>query len=278
MKNTLKITSAMKMVSSAKLFKAQQAIAGNIPYEHSLQKILTDLLKDRNAAKAFASHVAAGGRQHRVTLVLFSSDSSLCGAFNMNVIRKFHETLIDLYDHGYTDKEIDIYTVGQKISDAVKRQGLQTKGEWTENRERTEYQKAEELYAVLNDDFNSGRTEKILLVYNHFKSTAAQPSVAEVYLPLQAQEYRAEDFQDEFILEADAESLVEALIPKVLLLKLYAVILDANTAEHAARTVAMQVASDNAEALLQELTLSYNKTRQQAITSEILDIVGGTMQ
>ena len=285
MRNTLKITSAMKMVSSAKLFKAQQAIAGNVPYERELHGMLDALLKDKQAYQAFRQMPEAGNigaeekLPHRVTLVLFSSDSSLCGSFNMNVIRKFNETLKKLQEEGYGEDDIEIYTVGKRIAEAVHRQGLSITREWVGDKHRSEYEKAVEIYDTLKYDFEMGKTRRIILVYNHFHSTGSQYPKVDTYFPLIKEEVADTAMLDsEFILEPDAVELVHSLVPKVLLLKMYTVVLDANAAEHAARTMAMQIASDNAEDLLSELTLSYNKTRQQAITNEILDIVGGSLQ
>ena len=150
---------------------------------------------------------------------------------------------------------------------------------WSGDKHRTEYQKAVEIYDTLREDFELGKTQRILLVYNHFHSTGSQYPKVDTYLPLMKESPEEEELLDtEFILEPDSTELVHVLVPKVMLLKIYTVVLDANAAEHAARTMAMQIASDNAEDLLSELTLSYNKTRQQAITNEILDIVGGSLQ
>ena len=283
-RNTLKITSAMKMVSSAKLFKAQQAIAGNVPYEKQLHGMLDRLLMDKKANECFHRLPQAGASNENkekgsVTLVLFSSDSSLCGSFNMNVIRKFQESLHELHLEGYSDDDIEIYTVGKRIAEAVRRMGLTITREWVGSKTRTEYEKAVEIYDTLTADFEMGKTRRILLVYGHFHSTGHQYPKVDTYLPLEhTQAQGVEDLDTDFILEPDVQALVSSLVPKVMLLKIYTVILDANAAEHAARTMAMQIASDNAEDLLGELTLSYNKTRQQAITNEILDIVGGSLQ
>ncbi len=269
----------MKMVSSAKLFKAQQAIAGNVPYERRLHAMLDELLKDRRANEVFATMPEAGASvsSDRVTLVVFSSDSSLCGSFNLNVIRKFEETLQQLHEEGYGEDDIEIYTVGKRVAEAIHRKGLTISWEWAGSKHRSDYETAKEIYKTLTDDFELGKTGRILLIYNHFKSTGTQYPQVDTYLPL-APVGKDSDMDSGFLLEPSAEALVTDLVPKVMLLKIYTVILDANAAEHAARTMAMQIASDNAEDLLSELTLSYNKTRQQAITNEILDIVGGSLQ
>ena len=287
----------MKMVASAKLHKAQKAIGGKLPYEQQLRRILAGMLQDDDMQRAIHDELGLGDPKEnslirlrdihideypskedvgRVALVLFSSNSSLCGAFNSNVIREFHHTYMVLAERGYEAEDIDVYAVGRKIADAAAKSGLTITADLSEMADKPEYEDAVDLASVLVDSFISGKVGQIVLIYSHFATAASQPVVRENYLPLALHDLDVGDPVD-YILEPDPLSLARELLPMVLRLKLYTVLLDANAAEHAARTIAMQIASDNAKNLIAELTLTYNKGRQQEITAEILDLVGGTM-
>ena len=298
-KNTLKITSAMKMVASAKLHKAQVAIGGKLPYEQKLHHILSGLLQDDDLQNAMHDKLGFGGPHGhsavvledigmdqiptkdvypRVAIVAFSSNSSLCGAFNANAIKKYLETIALFEGQGYGPEDIDVYTVGRKMADAVRKSGYAIKSDLSDIADRPSYETAADLEHDLVDSFTSGEVAQVVLVYSHFASPASQPVVRENYLPLPLHDYDEGISEPiDYLLEPDPLSLVKHLLPQVLLLKMYTVLLDANAAEHAARTLAMQIASDNAQDLIAELTLAYNKGRQQEITAEILDLVGGTM-
>ena len=298
-KNTLKITSAMKMVASAKLHKAQTAIGNKLPYEQKLHHILAGLLEDDDLQKAMHENLGFGNPHGhsavvlqdvgldqiptkdvypRIAIVAFSSNSSLCGAFNANVIKKYDETIEILEAQGYTKDDIDIYVIGRKMAEAVRKSGYTILDDRSELADKPSYDAAFELASDLVDSFTSGEVSQVVLVYSHFASPASQPVVRENYLPLPLHDYDGTDGEPvDYILEPDPLTLVKHLLPQVLLLKIYTVLLDANAAEHAARTLAMQIASDNAQDLISELTLAYNKGRQQEITAEILDLVGGSM-
>ena len=270
--NTRKITSAMKMVASAKLHKAQGAITNMLPYEHHLHGLLSNLLGGGDEVMLWSSPREV----KRVALVVFSSNSSLCGGFNANVIK---HTAQWVDEHQSLGKEnILIYPVGRKVADAVAKMGYAVQGDFQHLADKPSFAEAAQLAQGLMDMFARGEVDRVELLYNHFKSTASQILTREVYLPMQASENTMEGKQEtDYILEPSREELLSTLLPKVLRLKLYTVLLDSNASEHAARTMAMQIATDNADDLLQELKLMYNKTRQQAITSELLDIVGGQM-
>ena len=275
-RSTLKITSAMKLVSSAKLRKAQNAIAAMRPYEEELRRML-----------AMAS--GAGGVTETVTspavIIAVASNSSLCGGFNANVIAKVRAVR----------RSGDVvYSIGRKMADAMARDGFSSPSDYSALSEHPAYADAAALVEKLAGDFYEGRISGVTLVYTHFVSTAKQVPVVEPLLhaagrdgissaslrdPIRANapempSLPAED-PSRPILEPSARELLAALLPRTLKLKLYAALLDSAAAEHAARTIAMQTATDNAEDLLAELTLQYNKGRQQKITSEILDLAGG---
>ena len=269
--NTRKITSAMKMVASAKLHKAQGAITNMLPYERRLHGLLTNLL---GGGEVLVWNTPREVK--RVALVVFSSNSSLCGGFNANVIK--HTTLwLDEYQ-ALGKENILLYPVGKKVADALSKMGYAIEGNFQHLADKPSFAEAAELAQGLMNLFTRGEVDRVELLYNHFKSTASQILTREVYLPMQTSGNTIEGKEDlDYILEPSREELLATLLPKVLRMKLYIVLLDSNASEHAARTMAMQIATDNADDLLQELTLMYNKTRQQAITNELLDIVGGSM-
>ena len=272
-RSTLQITSAMKMVAAAKLHHAQQLIAGMTPYENHLHAILNHLM----AMGGEASLPSSDSR--RVAIVAFSSSSSLCGGFNANIIRHLTNLLETLRGEGLSDADIDIYTVGRKVTEAIRRQGLTVAEDLSTLSDHPSYEGMAALGETLMEAYREGRVGRVLLVYNHYASTASQPSMTETFLPFAASASAPaeDDFAEtpSIILEPSRDELLHTLLPRTLKLRLYTVLLDANAAEHAARTVAMQIASDNGEKLLGELTLEYNKSRQQKITAEILDIMGG---
>ena len=276
--NTRKITSAMKMVASAKLHKAQGAIANMLPYERRLHGLLTNLLSGGEVLLWNTPREVK-----RVALVVFSSNSSLCGGFNANVIKQAIAWLEEHKTIGTAN--ILIYPVGKKVADALQKHGYTVQGNFQQMADKPSFAEASTLAQKLMDMFARGEVDRVELLYNHFKSTASQILTHEVYLPFATchpDNRREEGSQEhpqetDYILEPSREELLTMLLPKVLRMKLYTVLLDSNASEHAARTMAMQIATDNADDLLQELTLMYNKTRQQAITNELLDIVGGSM-
>ena len=297
-KSTLKITSAMKLVASAKLRKAQQTIEGMRPYERKLQEILSRVMEQCGPAASLSGVYArkevqnedemeAAPRQ-KVAMVAFASNSSLCGAFNANVVRLALETL-----RSYEDADVTVYSVGRKMAEAMKKVGKPSPEDYQKLADHPAYAPAADLAESLMEAYREGRLDRVDLVYNHFVSSGKQVPVRETLLPMgeipspTAQvrndnesviPSEAKESDREYILEPSAAELLEDLLPKSLRLKFYTALLDSNASEHAARTVAMQTATDNGEDLLQELTLQYNKGRQQKITSEILDLAGGSQE
>lgn len=341
--STLAITSAMKMVAAAKLQKAQMAIQNMLPYERRLYSMLVDLMGAMNisAAASEDGSVRGSGSAERgfdqsgdrlslsnrhdlagmdgayslmaqrevrkVAIVAFASNSSLCGAFNSNVIREATAVINEYRALGLGDADITVYSVGRKMAEAMKKFGFPSPADFTKMSDSPSYDAASALAQELFDGFVSGRFDKVELVYNHYKSTSSQPTTRQTYLPLSLADATAdiqvgkitdsasEPYADkvaepvvrqnspttetpDLIVEPSKEELIATLLPKVVRLRVFTTLLDSTAAEHAARTVAMQLATDNGNDLLQELTLEYNKGRQQKITSEILDIVGGSLQ
>ncbi len=329
--STLAITSAMKMVASAKLQKAQMAIVNMLAYERRLHSMLLDLMgavnmsapaSEEGSARLVSlsnqpDHTESEGAYslmaqrevRKVAIVAFASNSSLCGAFNSNVIREATAVINEYRASGLGDADITVYSVGRKMAEAMKKLGFPSPADFTKMSDSPSYDAASALAQELFDGFVSGRFDKVELVYNHYKSTSSQPTTRQTYLPLSLADATA-DIQvgkitdsasesdtnrgaepvgapvvrqgspttEDLIVEPSKEELIATLLPKVVRLRVFTTLLDSAAAEHAARTVAMQLATDNGNDLLQELTLEYNKGRQQKITSEILDLVGGSMQ
>ncbi len=245
----------------------------------------------------------------KVAIVAFASNSSLCGAFNSNAIREATAVINEYRASGLRDSDIVVYSVGRKMAEAMRKLGFPSPADFTKMSDSPSYEAASALAQELLDGFVSGRFDKVELVYNHYKSTSSQPTTRQTYLPLSLADATA-DLQagkiadsasesdtnrgadsvgapvvrqgspttEDLIVEPSKEDLIATLLPKVIRLRIFTTLLDSAAAEHAARTVAMQLATDNGNDLLQELTLEYNKGRQQKITSEILDLVGGSMQ
>ena len=284
-KSTRKITSAMKMVASAKLHKAQGAIENMLPYERKLNKILTNFL---SADLTVESPYIKAREVKRVAIVAFSSNTSLCGAFNANVIKMLLQTVGEFRTLGQDN--ILIFPVGKKVDEAVKRLGFQPQETSPTLSDKPSYQEASELAHRLMEMYVSGDIDRVELIYHHFKSMGVQILLRETYLPIdltrvvdeeekqKEEEVQGGEIANDYIIEPSAEELIANLIPTVLSQKLFTAAVDSNASEHAARTLAMQVATDNANELIQDLTKQYNKSRQQAITNELLDIVGGSMQ
>lgn len=277
---TLKITSAMKMVASAKLHKAQQAIESMLPYDRLLQRIMSRLLSDKTQVVTPLCEVRAAKK--RVAIVAVASNSSLCGGYNNNVVR-FTSSIIDSFKAVPDIEQIECYVVGKKLEQALsKRTDIHLIRDFVGKGEHPSYETAEQLAQVLMDAYLQGHIDQVVLAYMHFKSTASQVATQAEFLPLSIEPGGVESAElpaeARYIIEPSPQEVLVTLIPDALRMKIFAMLLDAQAAEHAARTVAMQTATDNANELLDELRIQYNKGRQSAITAELLDIVGGSMQ
>ena len=284
-KSTRKITSAMKMVASAKLHKAQGAIENMLPYQKKLNKILTNFL---SADLPIESPYVQEREVKRVAIVVFSSNTSLCGAFNANVIKMMMQTIGEFRTLGQDN--ILIFPVGKKVDEAAKRMGFKPQEVSPTLSDKPTYQEAAELAHRLMDLYVAGEVDRVEIIYHHFKSMGVQILLRETYLPINLtnvvseedreneEEVQENEIANDYIIEPNAEELIASLIPTVLSQKIFTAAVDSNASEHAARTLSMQVATDNANELIQDLTKQYNKSRQQAITNELLDIVGGSMK
>lgn len=271
-RNTQKITSAMRMVSSAKLHHTQTIVEHMLEYESKLSAILRGTL---SAESDMNSPYAAVREVKQVAIVAFSSNSGLCGAFNANIWKELTARLHRYEADGIT---VRIYPVGKKVADELHKAGYQTNDSFLTIGDKPAYEDASQLAVALMELYISAQVDRVELLYHHFKNMAEQVLTEKVFLPVSLPEADPESASSNYILEPSAEQLLALLLPKVLHLNIYTTLLDTVTAEHAARMLAMQTANDNANDLIQELTLQYNKNRQQAITNELLDIMGGSGQ
>ena len=273
--STRKITSAMKMVASSKLHRAQQAIESMRPYERQLTRIMSTFVGSMEGEVDTA--YAAQRDVKRVVIVLFTSNSSLCGGYNANAVKAFVKKVEE-----YRSRNIEVcrvYAMGKKAAEAVgklKNFDLVDKSALLDH---PSYQEAAKVASELMDLYVKGDIDEVDLIYHHFKSAGTQILTTETFLPIDLHTDSTEEGATNnlnFIVEPSMGDIVNQLIPKSLHLRLYTALLDSLASDHAARVIAMQVATDNADDLLRELTLTYNKTRQQAITNELLDIAGGS--
>lgn len=304
--STRKITSAMKMVASSKLHHAQQMIENMLPYENMLERILRSFLASEADAHTVFSEVRP---VKHVAFVVYSSNSSLCGGFNANVTKMLHAAVEEYSTLG--KENILVYPVGRKIAEQVQKMGLESAGDFTELADKPNVAQCIDIARELGEKFLKGEIDRIELIYHHFKSAGSQILQRKTFLPIDVNEAIGQDndrdlshktvtpemqeylrknakeeekkkieskpLNDNFIVEPDMYTVLKTLIPKLAHLMLYTALLDSNASEHAARMVAMQTATDNADELLRVLNLQYNKSRQQAITNELLDIVGGSV-
>ncbi len=246
--STLKITSAMKMVASAKLHKAQAAIGNMLPYEQRLSRILAALLAVSEQPAGAVQHIPKfpakkreqTDRTESVAVVAWSSNSSLCGGFNAAVIRKTSAVVKKWEQDG---AKVTVFSVGRKMADAMRKAGYPSPADYTKLADAPSYEGAAALADTLIAAFDEGRFDRVELVYNHFHSTASQPTRHEVYLPFSVENI-PEAAPEDFIVEPSREELIAQLVPTFQRLRIYTTLLDANAAEHAARTVAMQTATD----------------------------------
>lgn len=265
--STMQITSAMKMVSAAKLKKAQDAITAMRPYAEKLTELLQNLSAtiEGDLGGAFTEQREV----KKVLIVAITSNRGLCGAFNSNVIKQ-----VKNLQETYAGKEVEVFAIGKKGADVLKKTMAVTTVE-TGIFDQLTFEHAAKLANEIADKFTSGNYDKIELVYNQFKNAATQIIKTEQFLPLVAQASDNSNATGDYIYEPSKEEIILTLIPKALKTQLFKAIRDSFAAEHGARMTAMHKATDNATALRNQLKLTYNKARQAAITGEILEIVGG---
>jgi F-type H+-transporting ATPase subunit gamma len=270
-KSTKQVTSAMKMVSAAKLRKAQDAITQMRPYAEKLYGILTNLASSLDANE---NAYTAKRKVSKVLLVVISSNRGLCGAFNANVIKKATEALTGEYA-AYAEKGmVDFVVVGKKAADILKAKGIVPVSTHHELFDDLTFDNVSRFAASVMDLYTSGAYDKIDLIYNQFKNAASQNLMRESFLPVEVVS-GGQEFNADYIFEPSKAAIVQDLIPLSLKTQVFKAMLDSNAAEHGARMTSMHQATDNATELIKELQLHYNKARQTSITNEILEIVAG---
>jgi F-type H+-transporting ATPase subunit gamma len=266
--STMQITSAMKMVSAAKLKRAQNMIIQLRPYANKLTEMLINLSSSLNHSD--------GGKflqEREINNVLFvtiTSNRGLCGGFNANIIK----SITALIRNSYKNCESSILSIGKKSSEYFSKNGYNVVGTYDNLYNEITFDAVSKIAENIMNDFTERKIDKVFLVYNQFKNAATQIIVNENYLPVDFRENKTGKI-DDYIFEPSKNKIIKELIPKSLKNQLYKAILDSHAAEHGARMTAMHKATDNASELKDDLKLHYNKARQAAITSEILEIVGG---
>lgn len=273
-KSTQKITSAMKLVSSAKLRRTQSAVESMRPYRYKLDGMLDKLLC--SGGHDTWNEYTALREPKRVVLVAVSSDTGLCGSFNSNISRLMETAVNEYRSQG---AGLTVYSVGKKMHDSVKRLGIEPCDTLLRQAGSPRYNEVAAVAYELIEQFRCGSIDKVELIYTRFDSMSRQIPVREQFLPVVSRNNDYADVGtscDGIILEPGRDELLAALLPRTIALHLFTSLLNSAVSEHASRMIAMQLATDNADELIADLTLEYNKGRQQAITSEILDIVAGS--
>ena len=266
--STMQITSAMKMVSAAKLKKAQDAITAMRPYADKLTELLQNLSANLDGDNS--SKFAQVREVNKVLVVSISSNRGLCGAFNSNIVKQS----VSLLQGKYGNKQVDFVTIGKKADDLLRKRHTIVSNH-NDIFDTLTFEEVEKIADKLMELFTNGSYDRILLVYNRFKNAATQIVMTEQFLPIQPPAESTAQGNADYIYEPSEAEIVEQLIPKSLKTQLFKAIRDSFAGEHGARMTAMHKATDNAGDLKDQLTLTYNKARQAAITNEILEIVGG---
>jgi F-type H+-transporting ATPase subunit gamma len=273
-KSTRQITSAMKMVSAAKLRRAQDAIIQMRPYSNKLQEILSNLTK--NLGDRDENMFGKVREVKRVLLLVVTSNKGLCGAFNANIIKATIQLISNEYTELQKEGKVDLIVFGKKGNDLLKSKGLPILQSHIQIIDSASYEHITPIAKKIMDDFVLGVYDEVKIIYNQFKNAATQELLVEPFLPIKPVESVATDHSNyDFILEPSLEEIVAEIIPKSLKIQLFKAVLDSIASEHGARMTAMHKATDNASEMIKQLQLEYNKARQASITKEILEIVGG---
>lgn len=278
-KSTQQVTRAMKMVSAAKLRKAQDAIIQIRPYAEKLHDILVNLTVQLGSSD-FDNKYSAHKETRKILIIAITSNRGLCGGFNSNVVKKVEELLGTTYENFYQSGLVDIISIGKKGVDGLKSKNLPVTSSINQLYEGLNYSTAEVVAQGLMDAFSNGEYDRIELVYNQFKNAAVQKLVVEQFLPVEIKGKKpvnqdVHHYFNNYYFEPNVADIMETIIPKSLKIQFFKAILDSVASEHGARMTAMHKATDNASELIRDLNLQYNKARQATITDEILEIVSG---
>lgn len=269
--STEKITNAMKMVAAAKLKKSESATTSFLPYRDKLNEALTNYLSSLDESVNIA--LAEQREPQRVALVVFSSSNGLCGVYNSNIIKLFHKTYQEYVDQLGADK-VEVHAFGKKVNDYIKKNHIPLTSSHNSASEHLSYEVATVFSDQMVEAFLNRRVDRVVMIYNHYKNAGIQIQKVDTVIPLAVDSLESGPSYD-YLVEPSKEEFINSLVPKVIRTKFYSIMLDTMTAEHGARMTAMHIASDNAATLLQDLRRDYNRARQNVITNELIDIVGG---
>lgn len=270
--STQQITKAMKMVAAAKLRRAQDGIMQMRPYAQKLGEVLENVsggLEDGQSKYSSDRSVT------KVLIVAITSDRGLCGPFNSNVFKKTAELIHTKYESEYNAGDVHLLTIGKKASEFFTKRGYNVIPDYSDMFTNLSFEKARAAADFAMEGYAGEKFDVVELVYNEFKNIATQVLVTEQLLPITGSDNQEQNLHNDFIFQPNQEVLVEELIPKSIKVQFYKAILESNASEHGARMTAMDKATENADDILKELRLTYNQTRQAAITKEILEIVAG---
>lgn len=271
-RSTQKITSAMMMISSTRLVKAQRLIQGLYPYEQQLHRML-QLLAGQE--EGIDSPFLQTRPVKRVAIVVFSSNTGLAGRFNDDINKRLQKVVEEYIP---LEKEnILLYPIGDKVEKAIRSLGFEPQGNYSGISESPSYANAQRIAWELMELYQRKEIDHVELIYHHFLTKGTQVVVNEPFLPIELKIDDGKKSTSNYIVEPDRQTILTQLIPKILKIKFYTAHIDSVTSEHAARMTAMRVATDNADDLSAQLTLEYNKLRQQSITNELLDLAGGSL-
>ncbi|MEL7148317.1 MAG: ATP synthase F1 subunit gamma [Bacteroidota bacterium] len=275
-KSTQQITKAMKMVAAAKLKRAQDKITQMRPYSERLSRVIQNVSAgiSEDVENPYA-RTSSGGR---ILLIVVTSDRGLCGGFNSNIFKTTQQLISQKYSEELANEDLYILPIGKKSYEYFKKRDFLLVDSYYGMFSGLSFDKAREAAEFAMSEFVAGRFDKVEIVYNQFKNVATQIVEAEQFLPVQQDKEQTEEVKGnkvDYLYEPSEEYIFQEVVPKSLKIQLYKTILESNAAEHGARMTAMDKATDNAGELLKELRLTYNRTRQAAITKEILEIVGG---
>jgi len=271
--STQQITKAMKMVSAAKLRRAQESIIQMRPYAQKLQEMLSNIVS--NMESGASMKLAEERPVEKVLLIVITSDRGLAGAYNSNIVKLAKQTIAEKYATQFKKGNLAIWNIGKKGYESLSKAGYKTDAAYKDIFLQLSFEHVQGAAQAAMRAFETREFDAVEIIYSEFKNAATQRFVAEQFLPIPKVAKKAGSKKADFIFEPNKEQLLAELMPKILNTQLYKAVLDANASEHGARMTAMDKASDNANEILKQLKISYNRARQAAITTELTEIVSG---
>jgi len=276
--STQQVTSAMKMVSAAKLRKAQDAIVQMRPYADKLNEILT--IVSNNLDSDIENKYAGRKNKERILIVAITSNRGLCGGFNSSVVKKASELFFQTYGEYSHRGKVDVLAIGKKAIDGLKAKGIKVTQGYLDIYDGLNFAKVTQIAQFIMDSYSAGEYDHVELVYNQFRNAAVQNLISKQFLPVEVSETdeiktKKGEYKPWYIFEPSMQEIADIIIPQSLKIQFYKALLDSVASEHGARMTAMHKATDNADILIKELKLQYNQARQASITNEILEIVSG---